>query len=156
MRHQCPTLCSRKRPPGAMQKVSNTRNKTQEETLWAANATTIGLTIIRFQGDFKLKPPSWVMFQGELGMPLPLWQPKIQPSNGVHSVGGLVLYGSTSHSAWGMLFNGINPRQNRTGQTLTRVHAIHTASLFHQITRRHKRLFTNHRQIPIDQIPSHG
>ena len=55
-----------------MQKASNTRSKTQEKTLWAANATTIGLTIIRFQGDFKLNPPSWVMFQGERGMQLPL------------------------------------------------------------------------------------
>ena len=31
--HQCPTLCSRKRPPGATQKASNTRSKTQDETL---------------------------------------------------------------------------------------------------------------------------
>ena len=43
-----------------------------------------------------------------------------------------------------------------TPQTLTRGHAIHTAPLFHQIIHRHKHLFTYHRQIPIDQIPSHS
>lgn len=162
MRHQCPTLCSRKRPPGAAQKASNTRSKTQKETLWAANATTIGLTIIctpTLDHSWHSWHLSWVscLIWSQVVVECdPLWQPKIQPSNGVHSVGSLVLYGSTSHSAWGILFNGIKPRQNRTGQTLTRVHAIHTAPLFHQIARRHKHLFTNHRQIPIDQIPSHG
>ena len=155
MHHQCPTLCSRKRPPGATQKASNTRSKTQEETLCAANATTIGLTIIRFQGDFKL-PPFLSHVSGGAWNATPFWQLKIQPRNGVHSVDALVLYGNTIYSVRGILFNGIKPRQNRTGQTLTRVHAIHTAPLFHQITRRHKHLFTNHRQIPIDQIPSHG
>ena len=146
----------------AVQKISNTRSKTQEETLWAANATTIGLTIIRtptLDHSWHSGHLSWAscLIWSQVVVECDsLWQPKIQPSNGVHSVGGLVLYGSTSHSAWGILFNGIKPRQNRTGQTLTRVHAIHTAPLFHQIARRHKHLFTNHRQIPIDQIPSHG
>ena len=38
-----------------------------------------------------------------------LWQPKIRPSNGVHSVDALVLYGNAIYSIWGILFNRVNP-----------------------------------------------
>ena len=80
-----------------------------------------------------------------------LWQPKIPPPNGVHSVDALVLYGNAIYFVWYSLFNGIKSRQNHTWQTLTRGHAIHTAPLFH-----HTQLFTHHRQIPTDRMPSHG
>ena len=39
----------------------------------------------------------------------PFWQPKFPPSNGVHSVDALVLYGNTIYSVRGILFNCINP-----------------------------------------------
>ena len=42
------------------------------------------------------------------------------------------------------------------GQTFTGGHTIHTTSLFHHIIHRNKRLFTYHRHIPSDQIPSHS
>ena len=38
-----------------------------------------------------------------------LWQPNIPPSNDVHSVDALVLYGNAIHSIWGILFNRVNP-----------------------------------------------
>ena len=44
-----------------------------------------------------------------------LWQFKIQPSNGVHSVDFLVLYGNAIYSIRGKLFNGIKSKQNHTG-----------------------------------------
>lgn len=43
-----------------------------------------------------------------------LWQRKIPPSNDVHSVDVLVLYGNAIYSVQGIVFNGINPRQNHT------------------------------------------
>lgn len=36
-----------------------------------------------------------------------LWQPNIPPSNGVHSVDALVLYGNAIYFVWDSLFNGI-------------------------------------------------
>lgn len=42
------------------------------------------------------------------------WQLKIPPSNGVHSVDALVLYGSTIYSVRGVLFDGIKSKQNHT------------------------------------------
>ena len=36
-----------------------------------------------------------------------LWQPNIPPSNGVHSVDALVLYGNAIYFVWASLFNGI-------------------------------------------------
>lgn len=48
---------------------------------------------------FQIEPPFLSHVSGEAWNATPFWQLKIQPSNGVHSVGGLVLYGSTSHSA---------------------------------------------------------
>lgn len=44
----------------------------------------------------------------------PFWQLKIQPRNGVHSAGILILYGNTIYSVRGILFNGIKVRQNHT------------------------------------------
>lgn len=44
----------------------------------------------------------------------PFWQRKIQPRNGVHSAGILILYGNTIYSVRGILFNGIKVRQNHT------------------------------------------
>lgn len=43
----------------------------------------------------------------------PFWQLKIQPSNGVHGVGGLVFYGRTSHF-FCALFNGIKSNPSHT------------------------------------------
>ena len=44
----------------------------------------------------------------------PFCQRKIPPSNGVHSVGALVLYGNTIYFDLGILFNGIKSKQNHT------------------------------------------
>lgn len=91
----------------------------------------------------------------------PFWQLKIQPRNSVHSVDALVLYGNMIYSIRGILFNCINPDRTTACDTIRRAdayqrpHNPHCTTIY-QIIHRHKHLFTNHRQIPRDQIPSHS